>query len=57
MFKTLLDKVKVWWNNKQAYPVTPDIGDDAPDTNEDTAREVETPKDKVTSLFSWIFKF
>jgi hypothetical protein len=59
MFKTLLDKVKVWWNNKQeeAYPLTPDIGDDAPDTSEDTAREVETPKDKVTSLFSWTFKF
>jgi hypothetical protein len=49
MFKTLLDKVKVWWNNKQeeAYPLTPDIGDDAPDTSEDTMREMES-KDEAT---------
>ena len=59
MISKLFDKVKTWLANKQeeAYPLTPDIGDDAPDTSEDTAREVETPKDKVTSLFSWTFKF
>ncbi len=56
---SLLTKLKTWYANKQeeAYPLTPDIGDDAPDTSEDTAREVEAPKDKVTSLFSWTFKF
>jgi hypothetical protein len=59
MISKLFDKAKTWLANKQeeAYPLTPDIGDDAPDTSEDTAREVETPKDKVTSLFSWTFKF
>ena len=37
MFKKMLDKVKVWWNNKQeeVYPLN-----EAPDENEDTAREV-----------------
>jgi hypothetical protein len=49
MLRELIDKIKTWYANKQeeAYPLTPDIGDDAPDTSEDTMREMES-KDEAT---------
>jgi hypothetical protein len=55
MFKTLLNKVKVWLDSKaeEAYPLNPEPSD--PDEN--TMREVEAPKDKVTSWFKLTFKF
>ena len=51
---SLLTKLKTWYANKQeeAYPLN-----EAPDENEDTAREMPTPKDDVKSWFKLTFKF
>ena len=45
MFKTLLNKVKVWWANKpeEAYPLN-----DEPDPDVDTMREMVTPEEEST---------
>jgi hypothetical protein len=52
LFKKLISLVKTKPDDS-----VPDVGTDAPDTDLDTAREVETKKDKITSLFSWKWKF
>ena len=53
MFKTLLDKVKVWLDNKaeEAYPLN-----DGPDSDIDTQREMPS-KDEDTRRWIKIIKF
>ena len=53
MFKTLLDKVKVWWNNQieESYPLN-----DEPDPDIDTQREMPS-KDEDTRRWIKIIKF
>ena len=46
MFKTLLNKVKVWLANKpeEAYPLN-----EPPDTDEDTAKEMPDKQEETTT--------
>jgi len=50
---SLLDKIKTWLANKpeEAYPLNdePDIGSDAPDTDEDTAKEMPDKQEETTT--------